>query len=118
MPDLGSGVYITTRLLAAATTNATLVKSGPGIFGGYYYYNAAAYAVYIKLYNSATIPTAGAGTPFMTVGIPAGTGGNVTFAGGGIPFSAGIGYTITKLPADADTTVLVANDLILNLFYA
>lgn len=117
MADYGPGVSSISRTLAAATTNATLVKPSPGQVRGYYFYNAAAYAVYLKLYNSATIPTAGAGTPVITIGVPAGAAGNVSFEGG-ILFGAGIGFTITKLPADNDTTVLVANDLILNLFYA
>lgn len=117
MADFGPGVASISRLLAAATTNATLVKPSAGQVRGYYFFNNAVYPVYIKLYNSATIPTAGAGTPVATLGVPAGAAGNVEFVGG-ILFSAGIGFTITKLPADNDTTVLVANDIILNLFYA
>lgn len=117
MADFGPGAASINRLLAAATTNATLVKPSAGQLRGYYFYNAAAYAVYVKFYNSATIPTAGAGTPVMTLGVPAGAAGNVEFTGG-ILFGAGIGFTITKLPADNDTTVLVANDLILNTLYA
>lgn len=117
MADFGPGVFSTNRILSAATTNATLVKNSPGQVGGYYFFNSAAYAVYLKLYNTATTPTAGAGTPFATFGIPAGAAGNVSFSGG-IYFNTGLGFTITKLPADNDTTVIVANDLILNLFYA
>jgi hypothetical protein len=55
------------RLVAGASTNATLVKAGPGTVNGWSFQNAAAYAVYFKLYNSATIPTAGAGTPVLTI---------------------------------------------------
>lgn len=117
MADFGPGVFYTNRLIAGASTNATLVKNSPGQVGGYYFYNAAAYPVYIKLYNSATIPTAGSGTPVATLGVPAGAAGNVSFTGG-LLFGSGIGFTITKLAADADTTVLIAGDLILNLFYA
>lgn len=109
--------YSTNRLIAAATTNATLVKAQTGEIHGWYLYNAAAYAVFLKVYNSATIPTAGAGTPQMTIGVPAGGGANVSFVDDGIGFTAGIGFTITKLAADADTTVVVAGDLIVNLFY-
>lgn len=109
------------RLVAGASTNATLVKAGPGTVNGWSFQNAAAYAVYFKLYNSATIPTAGAGTPVLTIGIPA--AGEVSQflatddAGGAIYFSSGIGFTITKLAADADTTVLVAADSVTNLFF-
>lgn len=117
MADFGPGVWTNNRLLSAATTNATLVKSSAGQVGGWYLLNTAAYTVFLKLYNSATIPTAGAGTPVMTIGIPAGAGANVELTRG-IPFSAGIGYTITKLVADNDVTVVVANDLVVNLLYA
>lgn len=117
MADFGPGVWTVNRLLSAATTNATLVKAGSSQVGGWYLFNSAAYAVYLKIYNSVTAPTAGAGTPVMTIGIPAGAGANFELTRG-IPFSTGIGFTITKLPADNDTTVVVANDLIVNLLYA
>lgn len=117
MPDIGAGFWSTNRLLSAATTNATLVKPSPGQLGGYYFFNSAAYAVYLKFYDTSTTPTAGSGTPKLTLGIPAGAAGNLSF-GSGISFSSGIGFTMTKLPADNDTTALAANDLILNLYYA
>ena len=109
------------RLVAGASTNATLVKAAPGTVNGWSFQNAAAYAVYFKLYNSATIPTAGSGTPVLTIGIPA--AGNVDQylgdddEGGAIYFNAGIGFTITKLAADADTTVLVVADSVTNLWF-
>jgi hypothetical protein len=113
--------YNVNRLVAAATTNATLVKAAPGAVSGGCVSNVAAYAVFLKLYDSATIPTAGAGTPKMTIGIPAAFCGSLGDFGigpnQGVPFLAGIGYTITKLSADNDTTVLVAGDAIINLFF-
>ena len=114
MPDAGAS-FIPFSLLSGATTNATLVKGGSGALNGYYLFNSAAYAVYLKFYNSATIPTAGAGTPVLRVGVPAGAGANVGSLG--LYFGLGIGFTITKLPADNDTTVVAANDLIVNLLY-
>lgn len=112
--------YSVSRTIAAATTNATLVKPAPGNVTGWQIHNLAAYAVYVKLYNSATIPTAGAGTPLVTIGVPAASQHALNLGddeNGSLLFNAGIGFTITKLPADADTTVLVAADCILNLFY-
>jgi len=117
--------FSTNRLIAAASTNATLVRNGPAELGGWQYFNAAAYPVFLKLYDSATIPTAGVGTPKMTLGIAAGAAaqGNSLHGYWGdsvegcIPFINGLGFTITKLAADADTTVLVAGDCIVNLFY-
>lgn len=110
--------YTPHSLIAAATTNATLVKPNPAELHGGYLYNAAAYAVFLKLYNSATIPTAGAGTPVMRIGVAPATGLPLSaLVDEGVTFNAGLGYTITKLAADADTTVVVAGDLIVNLFY-
>lgn len=113
--------YTVNRLIAAGTTNATLVIGRPAQVTGWYLYNAAAYAVFLKLYDQATAPTAGQATgPKMTIGIPAGAGANVDFESGptaGIAFSSGLGFTITKLAADNDTTVVVAGDLIVNLLW-
>lgn len=113
--------YSTNRLIAAGTTNATLVASRPAAINGWYLYNSAAYAVFLKLYDSATIPTAGAGVPKLTIGIPAAGGSNVDFGQGpssGITFASGLGFTITKLAPDNDTTVVVAGDLIVNLLWS
>lgn len=110
--------YTPHSAIAAGTTNATLVQAHPSEVHGGYLHNTAAYAVFLKLYNSATIPTAGAGTPVARFGIPATTAITLSaLVDEGVTFSAGLGYTITKLAADADTTVVVAGDLIVNLFY-
>jgi hypothetical protein len=112
--------YSVNRLVAGASTNATLVVARPAEVTGWWFQNSAAYAVYFKLYDSATIPTAGAGTPKLTIGIAAASSGGVDFGSdpaGSITFTAGIGYTITKLAADADATVLVAADCVTNLFW-
>lgn len=112
--------YSTSRTIAAASTNAILVKPAAGTVNGWQFSNSAAYAVFLKLYDSATIPTAGAGTPKMTIMMPAASQDSIDLGSdpnSSIPFTSGIGFTITKLFADADTTVLVAGDCILNLFY-
>lgn len=117
LPVTTAGGYTIHRLLAAGTTNATSVKGSAGQVFGWYLANAAAYTVFLKFYNSASAPTPGSGTPVMTIPIPAGAAANVEFVRG-IQFATGIAYDTTKLVADADTTVLVANDLVINLFYA
>lgn len=112
--------FLISRTLAGATTNATLVSALPRTVSGWHLYNAAAYAVFLKLYDSATIPTAGAGTPVITLGIPAASSNVMQFGRGpeaGIAFLNGLGFTMTKLQADNDTTVLVAGDLVANLFF-
>lgn len=112
--------YSTSRTIAGATTNATLVKPSPGTLNGWSVSVAAAYAVFVKFYDSATIPTAGSGTPKLTLGFPAASVDSTfmqTDNIDGVFFANGIGFTITKLVADNDTTVLVANDCVVNLFY-
>jgi len=111
-----SGGYSVSRLLSAASTNATSVKASAGQVYGFYLFNSAAYTVFFKLYNKASAPTVGTDTPFMTIPIPAG-GGAVADFDGGIAMGTGIAFAITKLIADTDTTVVAANDLAVNLFY-
>jgi hypothetical protein len=110
--------YSPYSLIAAGTTNATLVQGHASELHGGYLYNSAAYAVFLKLYNSATAPTAGAGTPVLRLGIPAATAVAISSLDSeGVSFNLGLGFTITKLSADNDTTVVVAGDLLVNLFY-
>jgi hypothetical protein len=97
---------------AAATTNGTIVKASAGnLLGGILVNNSTA-VKFFKFYNSTTV-TAGSGTPVAVLGIPA-NGGNVCLSDNGYAnarFSIGICYTITGLVADADTTVVAANDV-------
>lgn len=112
-----SGGLTTFRLLAAATTNATVVKASAGQLYAYYIFNASAAAKFVKLYNKATAPTVGTDTPIITLPIAAGAAVSLD-VNEGIPFSAGIGLAITGAVADADVTAVAANDVIVNLFYA
>jgi hypothetical protein len=105
------------RLLAAATTNANSVKGSAGQLYGWYLYNNAAAAKFVKLYNKATAPTVGTDTPVLTIPLPAGAAANV-FSETGLPFATGIAIAITGAVADADTTAVAANDVVVNLFYA
>jgi hypothetical protein len=111
-----SGGWSVSRLLAANTTNATSVKRAAGQVGGWYVFNAATSTRYLKLYDTASTPTAGSGTPLLTIPIPAGSAANVKFTQG-LAFASGIGFTLTTGVADADTGVLSTNDVVLNLLY-
>ena len=106
------------RLLSAATTNATSVKGSAGNIFGWSIQNTNAAARYVKLYNKASAPTVGTDTPVITLLIPggsAGAGNNLSTTN--ISFTTGIAFATTVNPADADTTAVAANDLIINLFY-
>jgi hypothetical protein len=98
------------RVKAAATTNATSLKASAGQIYSVDIFNNAAYAVYLKLYNKASAPTVGTDTPIWTIPVAAGGGFCREFPRGKT-FATGIAYAITKLEADTDTTVIVADDL-------
>jgi hypothetical protein len=99
-----------TRVVAAATTNATSLKAAAGNIAAIDLFNVAAYMVFLKLYNKASAPTVGTDTPVWTIPIPASGGFSIDFSQGEY-FSTGIAFAITKLQADSDTTVLVAGDV-------
>ena len=101
---------IQTRVVAAATTNATSLKASAGNIAAIDLFNVAAYMVFLKLYNKASAPTVGTDTPVWTIPIPASGGFSIDFSQGEY-FSTGIAFAITKLQADSDTTVLVAGDV-------
>jgi hypothetical protein len=106
------------RLLSAATTNATSIKSSAGVLYGWSIQNTNAAQRYVKLYNKASSPTVGTDTPVITLLIPgasAGAGNNLS--GPAINFSTGIALATTVNPTDSDTAAVALDDLIINLFY-
>jgi hypothetical protein len=111
-----SGGCSVSKLISAATTNATLVKASAGQVYGWYVANTSAGWRYVKLYNKATAPTVGTDTPAVTLAIPAGAAANVSLDNG-VAFSAGIGYATTTGSADSDATAVAAGDIILNLIF-
>ena len=93
------------------------IKSTAGQVYGYYIYNKAATAIYVKFYNAtAANVTVGTTTPVLTIGIPAGSGANVEWTNG-IAFSTAITIAATTGVADNDTTAPAANDIVANIFY-
>lgn len=113
------GITSTARLASAAgSTNATNVKTSAGRIYSAQGYNAAAYPVYLVLYDAATNPPVpGTTTIRKKIPIPAGAAFALDWPLG-MSFANGIGYAFTKLAADADTTVLVAGDVLqFNLDY-
>jgi hypothetical protein len=105
-----------THFVAAGSTNATLVKNAAGKVFGWHFANTTAAWRYVKLHNSATAPTAGAGV-VRTIGIPPNDTASF-FSEGGITFATGIGLTMVTGAADADATAVTANDIVGELFYA
>lgn len=94
------------------------VKTSAGQLFGYYLYNAAASARFVKVYNAtAANVTVGSTTPVLTIPLPAGAAANVTFPYG-VAFSTAISVAATTAVADADTGAPSANDVVANLYYA
>lgn len=114
------GITTTYRLLSAAGTSgdATNVKSSAGKLYAIQGYNAATSVCYLKLYNAATAPTAGAGTPVKTLALPPSCGFAFDFPVG-YSFSTGIGFTLVTGVADNNASSVTAADVLgLNVDYA
>jgi hypothetical protein len=115
-----SGGLLISRVISAASTNATSAKASAGQVYGWYLSNVNAAVRYLKLYNKASAPTVGTDTPVMTIAIPggstAGAGANVEFTNG-IAFGTGIAYALTTGAADSDTAAVAASEIIVNLLY-
>ena len=104
------------HVVSAASTNATNVKATPGRVVGWFFANTTASWRYVKLHNSTSTPTAGAGV-VRTIAIPP-NGVAALSMPGGIAFSFGIGLTTVTGAADLDATAVGANDIVGDLFFA
>lgn len=106
------------RVISAATTNATLVKSTAGNVYSIWASNTSTSVRYLKLYNMTTAPTVGTSVPVITLPIPASWCGDLNVGTHGIGFSTGISLAITGAYADADTTALAAaGDFVATILY-
>lgn len=108
----GESIY---RNINLGTAGAN-IKASAGQVYGWYFYNKANAARYVKFYNKASAPVVGTDVPVMTIGLPPGAGANVEFANG-ITFAVGIGIGATTGVADADTGAPAANDVVANVMY-
>lgn len=104
------------HLIAAATTNPTIVKAAAGKVLGWALYNTTAAWVYVKLHNQATAPTAGTGV-VRTIGIPPNGATEFFSEGGAFTFATGIGLTTVTGAADADATAVTANAIVGELVF-
>lgn len=103
---------------SAASTNATLVKNTAGRVLKIRGYTAKTAVCYLKLYNKVTAPTVGTDVPVLTFPLKASDVFDIDIPVIGLNFSTGIAYAITGAVADADTTALVAADVVgLSIIY-
>jgi hypothetical protein len=117
-PHTSGGLLIHKRI-SAGSGDAANVKASAGQLYGWVFSNINAAPAYLKIYNSAGTPTAGAGTIVMTICIPgntAGVAGHNEFTNG-IEFTTGIAFTIVTGVADNNSTGVSANEVVVNLLY-
>lgn len=112
--DIGEGVPY--KLISAATTNATLVKTGPTTISMLTGSNTNAAVRYLKVYDKATAPTVGTDPVAYTFVLP----GATTGAGSNVPLARelnlirGFGLALTTGVADTDTGAVALNENIIN----
>lgn len=107
-------------VISVASTMAGNIKASPGFVKSVQLFNKSAVPGFFRIFNTAGVPVAGAGTPverFMIPGNAAGAGAVMDLGFGGINCPLGIGYTATLGIGDGDTTALTANDFIFNVVY-
>lgn len=115
VPGTTGGLSIS-RVVAGATTNATVAKASAGHLYGFDIYNASGATSFVKFVNKASAPTAGSETVAYTVAIPTVSQVRLMFPQG-IAFATGIAYFTVTGFADSNSTAVAANDLIIQVFY-
>lgn len=118
VPLTAGGLSISSQVMTNST-NSTEVKSSGGQIYGLEIFNNSTSIGYLKIYDTATSPTPGAGTPMVRLMVPAGASGAgvVRSYENGLIFANGIGYCFTGGIADNDTTSVSASEFIVNIYY-
>lgn len=101
----GTDTPATSYVAAAATTNATSVKTSAGNVYHYRLSNTTAVIYYLRMYNLAAAPTCSSAVGFVeSIPIPANTAGagRADSQPNGQAFSTGIAYCITLNAASTD----------------
>lgn len=102
--------------ISAASTNATSVKASAGQLYDVFVCNSNAAVRYLKIYNSASAPTCGSGTPLDRVLVPPTNCSGYTSKVGKV-YGTGIGYCVVTGAADTDATAVSANDVMVSIGY-
>lgn len=117
LPTTTDNSLAASKVICAASTNATSVKASAGKIYRIDAFNSDTVGYWVKFYNKASAPTVGTDVPVATKYVPAG-GGFVIESTTGIPYTTGIALAATLNATDADTTVVTtANKLVINLRY-
>lgn len=90
--------------LSGASTNSTLVFSGNATLNGISAVNTTATTYYLKVYDTATAPTCGSGTPKIRLPLPPqSTGGGSPTPLPPVTMVFGVGFCLTSGIADNDS---------------
>lgn len=108
--------YSPFRLVSAATTNDTLVKSGRTSVKSIRAINVTEANIYLKVYDLASAPTS-SDTPVMTVLLPPQSEDIQFEVEAGFGLWRGLGLRLTANVGDADETAISAGDVIINILY-
>lgn len=104
------------RIVSAASTNATVAKASPGVVSGWVFGNVNASFRYLKLYDKASSPTVGTDTPKVTLPLPGASAGHLGLASP-LSFANGIAYALTTGIQDSDTGAVAANEITVSVMY-
>lgn len=112
-----TGGASSTSVISANNATGVNLKASAGQLYGFEVYSISATPAYLKLYNSASAPTCGSGTPVRRILIPASTtgAGAIRTIDVGVAFSSGIGYCLVTGIADNDATAPAANVYLANI---
>lgn len=103
---------------AAASTNATSVKTSAGTIYGLQLTNLSATVAFFKLYRKASAPTVGTDVPDYVIRLAANSNTFVDCSALGIRMTTGIAYAITGGSGDTDTTAIgAAGDIRVSMEY-
>lgn len=110
------------HLVAAATTNATLISTGPHTVYSAQLGGIGAAPAYLKFYDKATSPTCNSDAVIKTLLIPVastaalGSGSNVSIALG-FKVTNGLAICVTNGIADNDNVAVAAGSFLINIDY-
>jgi len=103
----------------AVNVNSANVSAVPSTLRSVVFTNYAATARHFKMYNTASVPTAGSGIPVIVCSMAAAGTLSFPLPLEGFPFSNGIGYTMTLGAANNDVTpTATAPDFSVSLIYS
>jgi hypothetical protein len=108
------------RIIAAATTNSTLVRGARALLRKVIVSNISGTVHHVKLYDKATAPTVGTDVPVLSLYIGTSASSPQIFdLEPGVLFPTGLGLEITggATAADSDATAATASSVIVHLIF-